>query len=170
MPSSPPPMAPLPVITAQSGYGGAARAAQLRTRASARHAPGTHTPPPTPKMPNIPSTPAAAHARNVAGNTPGMGGYGGAASVAIRNSPLAQQVRGQQRPLRRAQVHGARTQSALNKATQNKPIAAAAPTARKMSPKTRTGLMIGGAAAVGVALNNRSGRPADRGRQSTYRY
>jgi hypothetical protein len=53
--------------------------------------------------------------------------------------------------------------------TQNKKIAAPAMAGPRMSRPTKIGLGIGAAAAVGV-LMNRGGRPADRGRQSSYRY
>jgi hypothetical protein len=58
----------------------------------------------------------------------------------------------------------------MGPSSQNRAMAAAAKAGPRMGPKTKFGLAVGGAAAVGVLMNNRSGRPTDRGRQSTYRY
>jgi hypothetical protein len=53
--------------------------------------------------------------------------------------------------------------------TQDKPIQAAAKAGPRMKPKTKIGLGIAGAAAIGVVMNRR-GQGSSSGRQSTSRY
>lgn len=134
-----PAMAPMTTpISGQTGYGGVA---QLGVNKSIHH-------------------------RNVAGMSPGAGGYAGAAARAARNSPVANSIRTQQRPQRLAKINAARAQSAMNKRTG---VAAPAPAGRGMSMKTKIGLGIAGGIAAGTVMN-RSGSGTDRGRTSVYRY
>lgn len=107
------------------------------------------------------------------GPVSGQTGYGGVAQLGLNKAmhgPTSPHARPgpMHGPARPGPMHGPAMPGPVH--GPPKPIAQPAPVGKRMSGRTKTGLMIGGAAAVGVALNNRSGRPTDRGRQSTYRY
>jgi hypothetical protein len=162
------PLQHIPNAHAMGGYGGVA-ARGINNAVAMR---GSH---------RAPSIPAGVGGGHIIPNAKSMGGYAGMAATA--NNNLVRSNRARQQRANQGSVG-----SSPGRGHQVQPKSATPPSAKVPPPpgvntgnkkgilpkggmhrKTKVGLAIGGAAAVGV-LMNRSGSPSDRGRQSSYRY
>jgi hypothetical protein len=74
-----------------------------------------------------------------------------------------------QEGIRKAKIVADARRGQAGQTTGRRAMRAATQPSPGMGRRTKVGLALGGAAAIGV-LMNRSGSPSDRGRQSTYRY